>query len=565
MADIERDDTLDLTALITNEKPNEAEETEKILSPAEKILKEREQGIGTVVSNQDLKDGEEKALRNPVDNDERLDDYDARLNELNYSTLVRTYLTVKHKPVDELENMEMMHELTTMKVEDLQALQKRYPNGAPLKSMYFDLAPANTDADHSAEVQDPTSSKIVEISAAAGEEDDVDSGSELLATPEQVSKFAATQSENQEIVRILIDKTNLGIPPELSEVEKSKILNASQVDVIEVENLDLSTMTIVKAPKSFVETIGMYEYQGVQIPMTFPCSRFRATMMGLSYGEMADIAMAYDNSTYETERKKLTVIYNKMKNISSGPFASFDDFLDGFAFTDVDLAVYGLYLASCQEKDWMTLKCGKTGCERGFNAPFVARSLLDLDRCSSVFLKVMQQLVDVEGSNAKVLRGTSPIFNHKMIKLPSTGWVVKIGMMTCRDWLEGVMRQGDLEEFKKTHPEDVNNILYQNILFLQTVRAIYIPNGKGGYFEYTDYNDILEALYVLNPDDVQMLGSIMSKYTEDYSVYFSVKDVTCPHCKTHTNSVSVSIDNMVFRAYQRRINTTVNLEKLQDF
>lgn len=576
MDSIEKDETLDLTALLQEDTSSEEKvEAVKELSPAEKILEDRKNnGVGAIVENSDLKKGAYKPLKNPIDNDKRLEDYTDQDREMLGGMENRMYLILKYKPTNDIEHSEMMNEILTFKTEDLVALQNKYPNGATLKSKYFNLAPKeNTKVETAARIhEEPVTEQPVEkgtptFTKEENKEEETPEDDLLAVTEEDRNPevYDAEEEEVQKIVRIIIDKTNLGVPAELSEVEKDKILTASQIDVVEVENLNLSTMVISKAPKSFVETIGQYEYQGVQIPMSFPCSRFRATMMGLSYGEMADIALSYDNSTYETERKKLTIIYNKMKNITCGMFETFDDFLDGFAYADVDLSVYGLYLASCPEKDMISLKCGKPSCDRSFNAPFVARSLLDLNRCSKVFLSIMKELVEANGERAKELRDTSPIFKQKAIRLPISGWIVKIGMMTCRDWLEGVMKNGEIEEFKKTHPDDVNGVLYQNILFFQTVRAIYVPDGQGGYWEYTDYSDILEALYVMNPDDFQMLGSIMNKYTGDYSVYFSIKDVTCPHCKTHTDSVDVTIDNMVFRAYQRRISTTVNLEKLQDF
>lgn len=580
MNDISKDETLDLNTLLQSDSENDESaaatpaSSEKVeeLTPAEKMVRDREtQGSGMVVSKQDLVDGNEKKLKNPIDSDERLDDYAEQSNEMSRLTGARVYLVLKNKPTNDLENYEMMEELSDMKEEELRKLQARYPNGAPLKSKYFDLASVSETAGiigkelEKAQTPNPKETKA-EKSEDTVIEDAPSSGVMEIDEPRTVQVTEGPENEERKnTVKLLIDKTGFGVPVELTEIEKEKILMADQIDVVEVENLDLSTIKISKPAQSFVETIGKYEYQGVQIPMAFPCSRMRATMMGLSYGEMADIAMAYDNSTYESERKKLTIIYNKMKNITTGPFETFDDFLDGFAYADIDLATYGLYLASCAEKDTIYLRCGKKTCEKGFNAPFISRSLLDMNRCSDVFLRVMKELLEANGEKAKELRKESPIFSQKAIKLPISGWIVKIGMMTCRDWLEGVMRNGEVEQFKQDHPDDVNGILYQNILFFQTVRAIYVPDNRGGYTEYTNYTDILEALYVMNPDDFQMLGSIMNKYTGDYTVHFSVKDVTCPHCKTKTDSVEVSIDNMVFRAYQRRVSTTVNLGKLRDF
>ncbi len=69
----------------------------------------------------------------------------------------------------------------------------------------------------------------------------------------------------------------------------------------------------------------------------------------MSYGEYQDVALSMENITTDVYHKRLSVIYNCMTNISTGPFESFDDFLHKFAFSDMDLALYGLFVATESE------------------------------------------------------------------------------------------------------------------------------------------------------------------------------------------------------------------------
>lgn len=590
MADtnITQDPTLDLRKIMEDvnatEQPETVDSNEptvqatpepagRTLTPAEQLI-ESNRGKGMVVTNQELKDGEKKPLKSPIDGDERrLEGYADAESDYDRALRSRKMLRQKRVVANEIDHANMMDELISLNPDELEKLQQQMPDGAPLKLKFFDLAPINGDTQASQTDPDESVEYVQEIPAKETEEkpkteeEPVIPDNPLIDTEtiERNKQDALrTEEEHGKIVKVIIDKTNLGMPAVFDDVERDIILNASQIDLVEVETLDINTITIKKPPKSFVEAISAYESSGTQVAMVFPCSRFRATLGGLTYGEMADIALSIDNTTYDSERKKLSIIYNKMKNISIGQFDSFDDFLDGFAYADIDLATYALYIASTAEQDRMTLRCGKDDCLRGFNVPFRARSLLDLDACSEVFLKMTKEVAEVNGESAKELRKTSPILNQKVIKLPNSEWLVKIGMMNCRDYLDGIVKNGTVEEFRKTHENDINNVSYQNIVFLQTVRGICIPDGNGGYWEYDSYEDILEALYIMNPADFQMLGTILNKYVEDYTVQFSVKNVTCPHCKTISDVVPINIDTMVFRAYQRRVNTTVNLEKLQD-
>lgn len=550
------------------QKPEEPQKDS--LTPAEQLIENR-QTKGMIVTDQELRDGEKKPLKNPIDGDERrLEGYADAESEYDRAIRARTMLRQKRVVKDEIDHTNMMDELTSLNPDELANLQKKMPNGAPLKLKFFDLAPINVNeqlinVDTGSYDQDiPTK----ETEGESKSEKDTEVPDNPLIDKETIEKnkqvALKSEEEHGQLVKVIIDKTNLGMPAVFDEVERNIILNATQIDLVEVETVDLSTVNIKKPPKSFVEAIHTYESSGLQVAMVFPCSRFRATLGGLTYGEMADIALSIDNSTYDSERKKLSIIYNKMKNISTGQFHSFDEFLDGFAYADVDLATYALYIASTAEHDRMTLRCGKDDCLRSFNVPFRSRSLLDLDACSEVFLKMTRDVAEANGEAAKELRASSPILNQKIVKLPNSEWLVKIGMMSCRDYLDGIVKNGSVDEFRKTHENDVNNVSYQNIVFLQTVRAICIPDGQGGYWEYDAYEDILEALYIMNPADFQILGTMLNKYVEDYTVQFSVKNVTCPHCKTISDVVPINIDTMVFRAYQRRVNTTVNLEKLQD-
>lgn len=568
MADISRDESFDLTNLlkqgdVEEPKVEKEEPATKEKTPVEMLMEQRNSQSGMVVSNEDLQKGAGKQIRSHVDNDDRLNDYKETLDSFDESIDVRKYLIQKRAATNQTEHMELMDELSRFTMGSIRELQKAHPYGSKLNTKYFDLAPSVNETPKEVQPVVEETKKEEKHEPESSLEIDDETENDVTAVEPEV-KETEEEKERGEIVRVLIDKTNLGIPPIFDEVEKDKILNATQVDLVEVETVDLPFTKLNRPKKSFVEAMASYNTVGVQVPIVFPCSRFRASMTGLTYGEMGDIALALHNNTYDTEWKKLSVIYNKMRNVSCGNFNSFDEFLDGFVYIDIDMAVYGLYIASAPEIDNMMLTCGVETCKKTFSTSFSPRSLVRLERCSDVFLKNMKLITESSGEKAKELYENAPHKKHRVYKLPHSGWMVHVGFATCREYLDGIMLNDVFEDFKKSHPDDVNGIKYLNKEFIRMVRAISIPVGDGTYDEYTEFEDIIEALYYMNPDDYQILNTILDRYIQDYSVTFGIMNVECPHCGSLSQFVNIDINRLVFQTYQRRLTTTINLKKLED-
>ena len=592
-ANIKRDEGIDLMSLIqekkedipmdtpnpvpnTSEPPKEKVVTDENLTPAQQMIRDRQKGI--VVDNKKLAEGNDKSVRSTVDSDDRLNNYDETLKSMDDLIVKQSYVVMKNTKHSSQEEAQMMtamamDELSSMDLAELQKLSDEHPEGAKLRSKYFDLAPKSQRErknspdkeviEKAEEVgiikKEPSKEAVAEkpTTLAVDQPDTIDNG------PDEEEEVSPSK-ERETLVRVLIDKTNLGIPPIFDEVEKDKILTADQVDIVEVETVELKSTTFKKPKKSFLESVSGYESHGVNIPMTFPCSRFRATMRGLTYGEMTDVALVYQDITYERVLKKLTIIYNKMNNISCGGFDSFDEFLDNFSYADIPLATYGLYIASSPEKDTIGLRCGNTECDKNFRWNFKTRSLLQMDMCSDAFLNAMKEVVDVSGNDARELFMKAPHKNEKIFKLPNTGWLIHVAYATCREYLDLILKNNDIEEFRKTHPDDINGTKQSGIVFLQLIRAISIPDEDGTYERYDDVSDILEAIYSMNLDDLRIMSEIVDRYNSEYTVTFGVRNVVCPHCQTKTALVNVDIDELVFRAYQRRLSTNVNLASLGD-
>ena len=113
----------------------------------------------------------------------------------------------------------------------------------------------------------------------------------------------------------------------LTEEERSKLVEANEIKLTQVEVLDIASITTVKPEReSFAGKIHEYTLSGSKTTISFPASGFKADMIGMTYGEIGDISLSMDSVTVDKYYKRLAIIYNKMKNISSGPFDSFESF-----------------------------------------------------------------------------------------------------------------------------------------------------------------------------------------------------------------------------------------------
>lgn len=382
-------------------------------------------------------------------------------------------------------------------------------------------------------------------------------------TPEDTAK-KAEEEEKKQIATVLIDKTGLGGEFAFTEEERDKLFMSTEIRLKEVEDVELSTLKVRKADKSFVEAASEYQLSSSQTMMTFPASRFRAEMAGLTYGEMGDISLNTinnENITFEQVRKKLTVIYNKMRNPSCGKFESFDDFLKKFAYVDLDLAVFGLVVSTFPEVDDIPMNCQNPKCGKSFNHRFSPRNLLRLNKCSKKFLDDMKLIIDTTNAELPSLIETSPAQNYKMIRLPLSGFVIKLGIASAYDYLYTIVDNTLGNKFEEEHPDDVNGILQINSVLLSLIRSVLVPEGDE-YVEYDQFEDMIHALYSIKPEEIKILSTILQKYNNTYAVPFELTEITCPHCGTKTKSVPIDINYLVFLKYQRLMSEELNIDNI---
>lgn len=553
----QRDESIPLDSLIKAKKENTPQQTEKKkeLSPLEqmKVSKEKNSS-GMEISNDALK---EKELRNPIMDDQRLSEFEERELELDESINKRKAIVVIKEPTNSFEYMNLMMELDSVVLHDDGTATIEYTDkhGKPMTPQYIRLREDGDEAfdlgkDKKAMAE---RAKMKDVSAPP---ENNDSGAIAGAAPDD---------ELNKTVQVLIDKTGLGTDFIFNDEEKKKLSEAPEIQIREIEFVDIESIISKKSERSFQESISAYQLSNSKTTICFPASGFRAQMKGLTYGEMGDISLSMDSVTFDQYRKRLSIIYNKMVNSNIGPFKSFEDFLKGFAYVDIPMALYGLYISTQSEIQTIQLRCGNEECGKSFNWEFSTRSVIRLEKCSKQFLEKMKEIATSPASEYDKIREKSAVMNSKYVKLPYSGFIVEMGIISAYEFLYNFIPVLDEKTFKDAFGEDLNEIYMNNVLLLTTVKSVRVPNEDGTYSVAEGYKDILDAIYRINPEEIKLLAAITNKLTTEYQSYFSFGDVTCPHCGNVTHDLDLTMDDLVFQTYQRLLSTEINVQNMQSF
>ena len=546
---ISRNEDLDLTSML-NAVKEESNVVKPENAPAEvkksplEMLKEDEAKTpkGLVVDNGDLKadNGPQKHI---VYNDERMADIKNEINNYDTTLSKRSKVTLIKKPMTQLEYVQLMDEIESVKINPDGSisfdLMDKYGN----KQEPVFIRPRKDDEpifDFS--ILTPEERKELKDKGTDIKEEEVKVDEEKSSEAEEDNKEEEISPEKKRIVEILIDKTGLGGDFFLSEEEKKKLSEAETIRINEVRILDLAT---IKAKRSSV-------------------SGFKAQMKGLSYGEYADIALSMENVKFDQYYKRLSIIYNHMTNISRGDFKDFEDFLKHFSYTDISLALYGLYISTEKEIQEIPLRCGNKECGKTFNWEYNTRNILRLERCADKFLKKMEEVATAKPSDYDKIAENAAVNNSKYVELPDSKVVCEMGVASAYDFLYNFIPLMNEETFKDAFGNDASQVYMDNVLLLTSVRSVDVPDGEGGYIHCTGYKDILDTIYYIGPNDIKYLAAQTAKIQSLWEVTYSLGDTKCPHCGAVTKNLDVSMDDLVFQTYNRLMSTEIELSKIQE-
>ena len=532
-----------------NVAAEKAPEEEEHLTELQKAMRARQKyGSGMEVDPK-LQKEEPRVLRNIHDSDENREAFKSTFAEQEDMIEKAKKVVCYNRPENEIQRAELMDELSATEIGD---------DGIAIVPEGAKYIMARTP-DVEAQI------KRIKEKEAAGESVDGET------TYTDVDGYVK-QAQKDNIVKILIDKTGLGANITFDDEENKIIQESEMIHLIEVEDQELTTVAFDSAPddQPFLQAIDTYQLSVSKVPMTFVASGFKADMSGMSFGEFIDITLdtsdeSEDYLSFEKVNRRLSVIYNKMINISIGKFKNYKDFLQNFAYVDVQSAIYGLLIATQPEIDEIHLKCNGADCNRGFIHKYSPRGLIDFNTASTYYLKRMEEINTIPPADRLKYAINSPVRKGKRVKLPRSGYYVDLVMISCYDYLYGMLPYvNELTAEGEENPE--NEKKWSVIPMLNVVKAVIIPQKDGRNIRFTKMDQIVDIITTtLPPMDMKILDAAYKKFLGQFFVNYSLKDVKCPHCGRITKAISLTPDELVFQISQRQEDTSMTFDNFPDF
>lgn len=333
------------------------------------------------------------------------------------------------------------------------------------------------------------------------------------------------------------DASNLEFTPE----EREKMVKVKTIKLQIVEDVDLKTLEIERVDKKHKETMLQsldtnLSHYSVPLPLMNDYCRFKGSQI-----VQLIQAVKYEDATLdEVIAKKASLVYSQLAGGSNlkkyddrgKVIMSYNDFINKFLYHDLDMALYGILVASSMEEIETTLVCG--GCGGQFQWKYNLKSLLTMDDLSDDF---KEKFDDILGNklNEDYLQN---LFKegHKSIRVksPITNNVYELNYPT-------IARAINLYRLIDEQDE---TMVYLSAFGL-FISKLFVYNKKSGKYieiEETEYKNLLNTLQMLPQEELDIMQKFISPRL--YRPQF-VLHSECPTCG-HKMKNNLTIDNLVF-------------------
>jgi len=539
----------------------------EVKTPLQMMMEQKNQGLAI---EKDIDDDGSK--RGGAMTDERLEGFNETIKNLDELAEKAKKISITEKPKSDTEMAQLIDLIDSTPMEEIDALNAD-PNineDNIVKAddiMNVDITAESVIDDGSGIARTNNIGGII-VSRSAGEEAKkaANTESEKSAPEKRVSS-----KESDESIVIVKDESSIDGTKviDFTPEERAKLTESEEIRLIKVNKLNINIGKVT--PIKSTDIIGDYTAELRKtainsVPMTFPVSRFRATLKGLTFGEYIDLASTNDISDSDKLIKKSSIIYNAITSCSIGGFTSFEEFLHNFGYRDLAWATYALYIATNTDVLEMPLKCSVETCNAQFSVKFSTRQLI-VDRTMSDYLKnLIVEIGEKDGDEAVKFHNESSVIKKTVIELPTSGIAFEVGFRSLYDMIYRVMPYAnDLEAYVENNFPNQSPLSRQAIalFIMEFISAAYIKDENGEYTRRVDDLFMLtELIYSLPRTDSSILFSLSDQIDEDYGCTFGIQNVECPACHTKSTVVPINIDDEVFRTAQQQANVQIDRKSL---
>lgn len=310
-----------------------------------------------------------------------------------------------------------------------------------------------------------------------------------------------------------------------------KVVEEASLEKIEIERVDK------KHKSSMIQSLdtNLSQYS-VPLPLMSDYCRFKGSQI-----IQLIQAVRYDDATLdEVISRKASLVYNQIANGANlrkyddngKVIMSYQDFINKFLFHDLDMALYGILVASSMESIESTLTC--RSCNTPFQWKYNLKRLLNLDDLSDDFKAKFDDIL-ANKSNEEYLENLYTE-NHKSVRVksPITNNIYELNYPT-------IARAINL--YHVIDQKDETMIFLS--AFALFISSVYVYNKKTGKYiqiDETEYRELMDILQMLPQEEIDIIQKFLQPYL--YAPKFILKS-KCPTCGNEMEN-ELAIDDLVF-------------------
>jgi hypothetical protein len=346
--------------------------------------------------------------------------------------------------------------------------------------------------------------------------------------------------ENPQALTVVVDKQNAE-KFEFTSEEKAKMTKAKVIQLKVVEDTTLNTLKIKKIDKkrklaalqSIDSNLSQYS---VPLPLMNDYCRFR----GAQIIQLIQAVKYNDTTLDEMINKKASMVYNQLvsgsvinKTDESGKTTmNFTSFINKFLFHDLDMALYGILVASSMEEIETDLTC--SDCGQPFTWKYNLKTLLTMDDMSDEFKERFDEILEYKTNGEHLQKMYEDNNKTHIVESPITKNVYHLNYPT-------VARAMAL--YRAIDQED-ETMIYLSAVALFIDKMLVYDKKSGEYIEIEEdeIRPLMEMLQNIPQEEIDIIQKYLAPML--YTPKFVLKS-KCEHCGNNMRN-ELAIDDLVF-------------------
>lgn len=331
---------------------------------------------------------------------------------------------------------------------------------------------------------------------------------------------------------------------ELTPEEHDKLVTTKSIKLVCVENKELETLKIIDAPavtKDKLMYIRKSNNAGARYSLPMPIFGDYVTFHGATARSLMQEGIDREKeTTLQALERKAQFVYDhyigsrlmNKYNENGVTMIDFNEFCNRFPWFDIDLAIYGIYVASSPETYTGAITC--SFCNEQFDYDFHADKMLITDDFSDSIKKSIDGILQNVSNEDALKKIHDDNMSVRRMKSPKTNNIYAIQTPT-------ISKARSVFNFKDNEKDDDIGMIIDLLIIREM--WVWIPEDNAYvHIEPSEQELMYQILKDLNEYDYQLISRFLPDFI--YVPRFGAK-TKCPKCGNDLE-LRTGIDELVF-------------------